>query len=67
MILRRHDRYFARQYLTTLFAALAFLSLLVIVFDIADRLDDLPKVARQIEAAGRTRVGLLVEYYATRL
>lgn len=67
MILRRHDRYFARQYLATLFAALAFLSLLVIVFDIADRLDDLPKAARQIEAAGRTRVGLLVEYYATLL
>lgn len=67
MIFRRHDRYFARQYLASLVASLAFLSLLVIVFDVADRIDDLPKAARQIEAAGRTRVGLLVEYYATLL
>ncbi|MFO0932905.1 MAG: LptF/LptG family permease [Planctomycetota bacterium] len=67
MIFRRHDRYYARQYLASLLAALAFLSVLVIVFDMADRLDDLPKAARQIEAAGRTRVGVLVEYYATLL
>jgi lipopolysaccharide export system permease protein len=67
MILRRHDRYFARQYLVSMLTSLAFLSLLVIVFDVADRIDDLPKVAKQIEAAGRTRVGLLVEYYATLL
>ncbi len=67
MILRRHDRYYARQYLTSLLASLTFLSVLVIVFDMADRIDDLPKAARQIEAAGRTRVGVLVEYYATLL
>lgn len=67
MIFRRHDRYYARQYVTTLLASLVFLSVLVIVFDMADRVDDLPKASKQIRAAGRTPAGLLIEYYATLL
>jgi|GEM_PF-1853113 len=67
MIFRRHDRYYVRQYLTSLCASLAFLSALVIVFDLADRIDDLPRAAKQILAAGRTPTGLLLEYYGTLL
>jgi lipopolysaccharide export system permease protein len=67
MILRRHDRYYLRQYLTALFSALFFLCLLVVVFDLADRLDDLPKAAASLRDTGRTAVGLLLEYYGTLL
>lgn len=66
-MMRRHDRYYLRQYLATLVATLAFLSVLVIVFDMADRIDDLPKASRQIRAVGRSPGGLLVEYYLTLL
>jgi lipopolysaccharide export LptBFGC system permease protein LptF len=67
MILRRHDRYYLRQYLLALAAALAFLSLLVVIFDLADRIDDLPKARAAIHEAGRSEAGVLVEYYATLL
>jgi lipopolysaccharide export system permease protein len=65
VILRRHDRYYLRQYLAALGAAVGFLAVLVIVFDLANRLDDIPKVAPALRASGRTVGGALVEYYAT--
>lgn len=67
MILRRHDRYYLKQYVAALAAALLFLSLLVVVYDLADRVDDLPKARDGIKAAGRTVAGTLLEYYATLL
>ncbi|MCC7138689.1 MAG: LptF/LptG family permease [Planctomycetes bacterium] len=67
MIFRRHDRYYLKQYVAALAAALLFLSLLIVVYDLADRVDDLPKARDGIRAAGRTVAGVLVEYYATLL
>lgn len=67
MILRRHDRYYLRQYVATLATCLLFLSVLVVVFDVADRLDDLGKASASLRAAGRTTGGVLFEYYATLL
>src|SRR5204863_4711955 len=44
-----------------------FLSLLVVVYDLADRMADLKKARDAIAASGRTVLGVHVEYYLTLL
>jgi lipopolysaccharide export system permease protein len=62
---RRHDGYVLRSFLSALGSALLFLTALVIVYDLAERLDRLPDAWKAIRASGRSPAGALVEYYAT--
>jgi lipopolysaccharide export system permease protein len=75
-LVRRHDLYVGKAFVATLVAALVILSTMVIVYDVAERLDKLSKAAANIRLAkesGRvakdsaSAQGLLVEYYATLL
>lgn len=65
--LRRHDLYVGRAFATTLVVAMAILSSLVIVYDVAERLDKLSRASDQLASEGRGAKALLVEYYATLL
>jgi len=58
-LLRRHDLYVGKAFLATLVAAVAILSTMVIVYDVAERIDKLSK------ASAPRR--FLFEYYATLL
>jgi lipopolysaccharide export system permease protein len=62
---RRHDGYVLRSFLSALGSALLFLTALVIVYDLAERLDRLPDAWKAIRSTGRSPAGALVEYYAT--
>ena len=66
-LVRRHDLYIGKAFLSTLVAAVAILSTLVIVYDIAERVDKLSKAADALSKLGRDAKPLLVEYYATLL
>lgn len=66
-LVRRHDVYVGRAFLTTLVSAIAILSAMVIVFDAAERLDKLSKASLRIAAEGGSPKAMLVEYYATLL
>jgi lipopolysaccharide export system permease protein len=62
---RRHDGYVLRSFLAALGTALLFLTALVVVYDLAERLDRLPDALKSLQARGRSAAGLLLEYYAT--
>jgi lipopolysaccharide export system permease protein len=62
---RRHDGYVLRSFLAALGTALLFLTALVVVYDLAERLDRLPDALKSLRARGRSPAGLLLEYYAT--
>ena len=68
-LIRRHDVYVGRAFLATLVAAIAILSTMVIVFDVAERLEKLSKACAAIAKGkdGGSAKALLVEYYATLL
>lgn len=65
--LRRHDRYVLRSFLAALGTAILFLSSLVIIYDLADRIDKLPKRADGLKALGYVPGWVVAEYYATLL
>jgi lipopolysaccharide export system permease protein len=60
---RRHDGYVLRSFLAALGTALLFLTALVVVYDLAERLDRLPDALKALEARGRSPTGTLLEYY----
>ena len=62
---RRHDGYVLASFLSALGSALLFLTALVVVYDLAERLDRLPDALRSLKERGRSPVGVMVEYYAT--
>ena len=62
---RRHDGYVLRAFLSALGTALLFLTSMVVIYDLADRIDRLPRALRELEARGWTPSGVLLEYYAT--
>ncbi len=66
-LLRRHDRYVLRSFLASLGTAILFLSSLVIIYDLADRIDKLPKRLDGLRAQGLVPGWVVVEYYATLL
>lgn len=74
-LVRRHDVYIGRAFLTTLIAAIAILSTMVIIYDVAERLDKLSKASVLISRANEASKSkdlpsagaLLFEYYATLL
>jgi len=66
-LVRRHDLYVGRAFLSTWIATIGILSTLVIVYDVAERLDKLTKASRLIRRGGGSAAPLLVEYYATLL
>ncbi len=66
-LVRRHDLYVGKAFVSTLVAAVAILSTMVVVYDVAERLDKLSKAAAHIAEEGRSPQPLLVEYYATLL
>lgn len=67
MIWRRHDRYILRSFLGILVTTLVFLSSLFVIYDIADRIDKLPKAFGAIARLGKSPGGALLEYYLTLL
>lgn len=62
---RRHDGYVLRAFLGALGVAVLFLTCMVIVYDLADRIDRLPNALRDIHGRGLSASAVLVEYYAT--
>ena len=62
---RRHDGYVLRAFLGALGVAVLFLTSMVIVYDLADRIDRLPSALKEIHARGLSSSGVLLEYYAT--
>ena len=50
MLWRRHDGYVLRAFLGALGVALLFLTSMVVVYDLADRIDRLPERARGASA-----------------
>ena len=62
---RRHDGYVLRAFLAALGTALLFLTSMVVIYDLADRIDRLPRALKDLEGRGYTPVGVLLEYYAT--
>jgi lipopolysaccharide export system permease protein len=64
-VIRRHDRYVLRAFLSALGAALLVLTLVVVVFDLTDRLDKLANAAAEARARGMDPTGATIEYYAT--
>ncbi len=66
-LLRRHDRYVLRSFLAALGTSILFLSSLVIIYDLADRIDKLPKRVDGLKAQGLTPAWVIAEYYATLL
>lgn len=65
ILLRRHDRYVLRAFLAALGTAILFLSSLVIIYDLADRIDKLPKRLDGLKKAGLVPGWVIAEYYAT--
>lgn len=66
-LVRRHDLYVGKAFLATLLAAVAILSTMVIIYDVAERLDKLSKASSLLARQHRDAKALLVEYYATLL
>ena len=66
-MMRRHDRYILRSFVAALVATILFLSSLVVIYDVADRLDKLPKVARAVTRDGGNGLAVVFEYYLTLL
>jgi len=66
-LLRRHDLYVGKAFLATLLAAVAILSTMVIVYDVAERVDKLSKASTLLAKEHRNAQALLIEYYATLL
>ena len=62
---RRHDGYVLRAFLGALGVALLFLTSMVVVYDLADRIDRLSRSLEGIRARGLSTSGVLTEYYAT--
>ncbi len=65
MLWRRHDGYVLRSFLAALGTALLFLTVLVVVYDLAERLDKLPDALKALHARGLSPAAVLAEYYAT--
>jgi lipopolysaccharide export system permease protein len=65
VIVRRHDGYVLRAFLGALGVALLFLTCMVVVYDLADRIDRLPSALKRIHERGLSASGVLLEYYAT--
>jgi lipopolysaccharide export system permease protein len=61
---RRHDGYVLRAFLGALGVAVLFLTSMVIVYDLADRIDRLPS-PQEMHARGLSTSAVLLEYYAT--
>ena len=64
-MIRRHDRYVLRAFLSALGAALLVLTSLVILFDLVDRLGKLSAAGEELRARGMSVTGSFVEYYLT--
>ena len=65
LALRRHDRYVLKAYWATFGAALLFLTVVVMVLDLSDRLARITRYWESIEAAGFSPGWTVVKYYAT--
>lgn len=65
--MRRHDRYVLKAFWGTFLAVLLFFSVLVIVLDLSERVAKLTRFWGAIEAAGRSPIGVLAEFYGTLL
>jgi lipopolysaccharide export system permease protein len=65
ILARRHDGYVLRAFLGALGVALLFLTSMVVVYDLADRIDRLPGALDRIHQRGLSATGVLLEYYAT--
>ena len=63
--IRRHDLYVLKTYVAVLLTAMLFLSSLFVLFDLAERVDKLPKALGALSKAGRSGTGVLLEFYAT--
>ena len=63
--IRRHDRYVIRAYVSVLLTAMLFLASLFVLYDLADRVDKLPKALGALAKAGRSGTGVMLEFYAT--
>jgi lipopolysaccharide export LptBFGC system permease protein LptF len=64
-VIRLHDRYVARAFLSALGAALLVLTTLVVVYDLADRIDKLSAAFDEVRSKGMEPYGTLAEYYVT--
>jgi lipopolysaccharide export system permease protein len=64
-VIRRHDRYVLRAFLSALGAALLVLTTVVVVYDLTIRLDKLPKAIDELEGRGMPAKSTIVEYYLT--
>jgi lipopolysaccharide export system permease protein len=62
---RRHDRYVLRAFLAALGVALLVLTGIVVIYDLADRLNRLPKALAGVRAQGLSPGAALAEYYLT--
>lgn len=64
-MMRRHDRYILKAFWATFLAALLFLTIIVLVLDLSDRLSRVNRHWEGIQAAGHEPAVVLVEFYAT--
>lgn len=62
---RRHDRYLLQAFWATFAAVLLFLTVIVLLLDLSDRLARLGRGWGALEAAGQNPYALLAEFYAT--
>lgn len=65
--MRRHDWYVLRAFWGTFLGVVLFLSVLIVVLDLSERVAKLTRFWAGIEAAGRSPANVLLEFYGTLL